>query len=221
MSIFSSIGSFFGGLSTLGSAAFAGQQLYKAATDKPPLPLSDSPPSPQPSSGSGIHSYVGPAVSAGLSLLGGLGSQRYASHLERQQAEYSHQAAALAEDKAWQRDTAYNHPTAQVSRLREAGLNPALIYGQSAAGAAGVAHPSVHPRAPSGLSDSVAKYYALQGQFLQNLSSLRQSNYLASQARLTDTKSMVLRHEYDLFRKHGITPSDPGYLRSLSSFLRD
>ena len=33
----------------------------------------------------------------------------------------------------------YNHPAAQMARLREAGLNPALVYGQGASGATGLA----------------------------------------------------------------------------------
>jgi len=39
----------------------------------------------------------------------------------------------------WHLQNAYNHPKAAKARLKEAGLNPALLYGGSAAGAAGVA----------------------------------------------------------------------------------
>ncbi len=37
----------------------------------------------------------------------------------------------------WHRNNAYNHPAAQMQRLKAAGLNPDLMYGQNAAGAMG------------------------------------------------------------------------------------
>lgn len=41
--------------------------------------------------------------------------------------------------KFWNLQNEYNHPARQMERLREAGLNPALMYGQSASGATGTA----------------------------------------------------------------------------------
>ncbi len=37
----------------------------------------------------------------------------------------------------WHRNNAYNHPAAQMQRLKQAGLNPDLLYGQNASGAMG------------------------------------------------------------------------------------
>ncbi len=37
----------------------------------------------------------------------------------------------------WDRNNAYNHPAAQMQRLKAAGLNPDLMYGQNAGGAMG------------------------------------------------------------------------------------
>lgn len=37
----------------------------------------------------------------------------------------------------WHRQNAYNHPREQMRRLKEAGLNPNLVYGQSASGSTG------------------------------------------------------------------------------------
>ena len=37
----------------------------------------------------------------------------------------------------WHRNNAYNHPAAQMQRLKSAGLNPDLLYGQNAGGAMG------------------------------------------------------------------------------------
>lgn len=45
----------------------------------------------------------------------------------------------LYNEKMWAKQNAYNHPTAQMSRLKEAGLNPHLIYGTSPSSAVGTA----------------------------------------------------------------------------------
>ena len=37
----------------------------------------------------------------------------------------------------WERNNAYNHPAAQMQRLKAAGLNPDLLYGQNSSGAMG------------------------------------------------------------------------------------
>lgn len=47
----------------------------------------------------------------------------------------------------WNMQNAYNTPFEQVQRLKEAGLNPALIYGGSSGGAAGTAGPIRSPDA--------------------------------------------------------------------------
>ena len=47
--------------------------------------------------------------------------------------------ADKANIKFWQMQNAYNDPAQQMSRLKKAGLNPNLIYGQSVSGATGQA----------------------------------------------------------------------------------
>lgn len=37
----------------------------------------------------------------------------------------------------WEKNNAYNHPAAQMQRLKSAGINPDILYGQNAAGAMG------------------------------------------------------------------------------------
>lgn len=48
----------------------------------------------------------------------------------------------------WDLQNAYNHPTQQMARLQEAGLNPRLIYGQSSGGATGSAGSVAPGKAP-------------------------------------------------------------------------
>jgi len=48
----------------------------------------------------------------------------------------------------WDLQNAYNHPTQQMARLQEAGLNPRLVYGQSSGGATGSAGSVAPGKAP-------------------------------------------------------------------------
>lgn len=50
--------------------------------------------------------------------------------------------------KFWNMQNAYNSPTSQMERLREAGLNPNLIYGQGAKGATGQSERIAPSKAP-------------------------------------------------------------------------
>ena len=52
----------------------------------------------------------------------------------------------------WQRENDYNSPTAQMSRYRQAGLNPDLIYGQQNTSAASPALTSGAPSSPNDMS---------------------------------------------------------------------
>lgn len=84
---------------------------------------------------------------SGISALGGLftanSDQKAAIRLQKQllqaQQKFAHDEAALNRDfqkQMWDASNAYNDPSAQVSRLSAAGLNPALAYGGSMATAA-------------------------------------------------------------------------------------
>ncbi len=73
---------------------------------------------------------IGAAASIGSSLIKNSGSKK-----SQKRADRYNQAQ-------WNRENEYNSPTSQMSRLREAGLNPNLVYGQSASGASGNASPA-------------------------------------------------------------------------------
>lgn len=62
----------------------------------------------------------------------------------------------------WNRQNAYNHPKAQMERLKEAGLNPRLVYQQGGAGATGQAG-SVSPVNPPKSRTSNYGQTALEG----------------------------------------------------------
>lgn len=62
-----------------------------------------------------------------------------ASDLEQWERQKEYNAEIWEQEKAynkelWERDTAYNSPAAQMARMREAGLNPRLMYSQGTVG---------------------------------------------------------------------------------------
>jgi len=71
------------------------------------------------------------AISGGAGIIGSIIGNIGAKKRQRQ--------ADKANIKFWQMQNAYNDPAAQMSRLKKAGLNPNLIYGQSVSGATGQA----------------------------------------------------------------------------------
>lgn len=73
-----------------------------------------------------------PLIAAGASVLGGLFGNR--SRRREQSRARSHDI------NMWDKTNAYNDPKAQMERLRNAGLNPNLVYGGSSGQTAGTAN---------------------------------------------------------------------------------
>lgn len=74
---------------------------------------------------------IGAAIGAGASLLGSIFSNSGAR---------KRQELANAQNiEFWQMQNAYNHPSQQMARLKQAGLNPNLVYGGSTGQASGQA----------------------------------------------------------------------------------
>lgn len=76
---------------------------------------------------------VAGAVAQGATAAGGMIGQGM-QNMQNMMMHQANQKDALA---MWHMQNAYNHPASQMKRLEEAGLNPHLVYGQSAQGAAG------------------------------------------------------------------------------------
>lgn len=75
-----------------------------------------------PSAITGVSSLLGGAINAGSQLGTNSSQLSYAKEMyEKQRAD------ALAD---WKMQNEYNSPSAQMTRFKEAGLNPNLIYGQ-------------------------------------------------------------------------------------------
>lgn len=73
------------------------------------------------------------AVAQGATAAGGMVGQG----LQNMQSMMMHQLNQKDALAMWHMQNTYNHPAMQMKRLQEAGLNPHLVYGQSAQGAAG------------------------------------------------------------------------------------
>lgn len=86
-----------------------------------------------PAAVSTASSLMPSLISGGASLLGGLINAGSTSSANQSQLSYSKEmyekqrADALSD---WNMQNAYNSPSAQMARFKEAGLNPNLIYGQ-------------------------------------------------------------------------------------------
>lgn len=65
-------------------------------------------------------------ASAGAQVIGGLFGNRSRKREARRQRQWS--------EDMWNRQNAYNTPVNQMQRLKDAGLNPALMYGQGNVG---------------------------------------------------------------------------------------
>lgn len=78
---------------------------------------------------------LSPALAAAIPAVGGV----IGSILGNIGAGKRQRKADKANIKFWQMQNAYNDPAQQMSRLKKAGLNPNLIYGQSVSGATGQA----------------------------------------------------------------------------------
>lgn len=98
-----------------------------------------------------ISDYIGGAIITGAAnLLGGTMSSAANASAAR---EYNRGQMELAKYQnewnlaQWERENAYNSPSQQMQRFREAGLNPNLIYGQQnlSASSPSAAHPDLKP----------------------------------------------------------------------------
>jgi hypothetical protein len=73
-----------------------------------------------------------PVIAAGASMLGGLFNEKSRRKGQKLQRQHEMQLAEYSYSKdleMWQRQNEYNAPTQQMARLREANLNPNLVYG--------------------------------------------------------------------------------------------
>lgn len=130
----------------------------------------------------GINPLVGAGIEVGSSIIGSL----FQGIANRRQ---NHRMVEF-----WKMNNEYNHPSAQMARLREAGLNPALMYGQNASGAAGNSSAPVRDAgaAPLQIGNPMEAYqntklFKLQSDNLRAQNTVLQNNAAQSAAKTAET----------------------------------
>ena len=149
---------------------------------------------------------IGAAIIGGLGALGssliGMSSQRKANIQNMELAKYQNNWQTAENERAyarnlemWNMQNAYNAPTAQMSRLRQAGLNPNLVYGNGVTGNSAGSAPQYEPakiqRAHMepyrgwnlGLSDAASMYMAARQNKAQVENMEAQNKLIREQAR--------------------------------------
>lgn len=174
-------------------------------------------------------SIVGGIISGVGSLLGGLGSSamndkavRDTNKANMEIAKYQAQWQQQENEKAYQRSlnmwnlqNEYNSPTQQMARIRAAGLNPNLVYGNGVTGNSAGSTPQYEPakfNAPTmqayrgwnlGISDAISQFLAYRTAKAQVDNMEAQNSLIRQQAATEATKQANIaastsRSEFDL-----------------------
>lgn len=112
---------------------------------------------------------AGAALGAGASILGNVlsgSSNKKAAEKNREFAEYMYNKQRTDALSDWERENMYNSPKEQMARLRDANLNPNLVYGHGATAEGGSVRSSAAPSTQqqgtqydlSGVGDSIGNY---------------------------------------------------------------
>ncbi len=148
--------------------------------------------------GGGLIAGFGSLLNSGFGMV----AQRRANIQNMQLAKYQNNWQTAENEKAyarsvemWNMQNRYNSPTAQMSRLRQAGLNPNLVYGSGVTGNSAGSAPQYQPakiqRATMepyrgwnlGLSDAASMYMALRQNKAQVENMEAQNKLIKEQAR--------------------------------------
>lgn len=174
-------------------------------------------------------SIVGGIISGVGSLLGGIGSSamnnkavKDTNKANMEIAKYQAQWQQQENEKAYQRSlnmwnlqNEYNSPTQQMARIRAAGLNPNLVYGNGVAGNSSGSAPQYEPakfNAPTmqayrgwnlGISDAISQFLAYRTAKAQVDNMEAQNSLIRQQTATEATKQANIaastsRSEFDL-----------------------
>ena len=127
----------------------------------------------------------------------------------------------LSQDKAneanvrlWREQAAYNTPKAQMDRLKEAGLNPNLAYGNLASGVASSPPTMQATKIGSDLQAGLVQHYQIKNMEKQNQLIQAQINDVNQRALSTAYDNAYKKYENDQYIGSGFTKSDNAFLRT-------
>lgn len=162
-----------------------------------------------------MPAFVAPAIGAAASIFGNIFGASNVNRQNEKSLQYAKEMYAQQRRDAlsdWAMQNEYNSPAAQMQRLRDAKLNPALVYGEGA-----VANSSAVPRSVnaeswkpeafkpdySGVGQSLAQMYDIQLREAQT-DNLREQTNVAQQesalkaAQVAGTLQSTAKSEFEL-----------------------
>jgi hypothetical protein len=134
----------------------------------------------------------------------------------RRHAEKMMQWEVNANRQNWQLQNEYNHPKQQMQRLKEAGLNPNLVYGNGAVATGGQIS-SASGRSPQGqapqfdLGGIVSGYLDAEAKKVQidnanEVNKNLKTERALKEAQINKTNQDVINNVWDLSRRQGLAP---------------
>jgi len=175
-------------------------------------------------------SLISDAVSVGLGAWANTYASKKQDSYNRAAADKENERSKEAVDLAWERETAYNDPLAQMQRLKNAGLNPNLVYGTGSTGMTGNTHASV-ASVPRSIPREAVNYGkgALQGLTLESLNlnndiARRTGKNLDIKNQQAEEILKSLKRENKVLEGSNMSKSDPFYARvggRIASWAKD
>lgn len=114
-----------------------------------------------------------------------------------------------ANKELWQKQTEYNTPANQITRLREAGLNPSLAYGKGVATNIAGAPPAMQRAEAPNVSSDISAVQQVDN-------ATQQHKLLAEQARIAKANADVAEHDRDIWDNSPI-PSNAGLWQGVTA----
>jgi hypothetical protein len=160
----------------------------------------------------GLLSSGSNLISQGINAIS-TGTQNRAN---RRHAEKMMQWEVNANRENWRMQNEYNHPKQQMQRLKEAGLNPNLVYGNGAVATGGQIS-SASGRSPQGqapqfdLGGIVSGYLDAEAKQVQidnanEVNKNLKTERALKEAQINKTNQDVINNVWDLSRRQGLAP---------------
>nr|QJB20890.1 MAG: DNA pilot protein [Microvirus sp.] len=147
---------------------------------------------------SGVKAAV-PLIASGVTAAGAIGSKLLGNAQSRKMADYEFSNNL----KMWNLQNAYNSPAQQMQRLKDAGLNPNLVYGNGAVGNTAGNLPQYNaPTLDYSATDVIQSAGGVLSQFVNLQKVAMEKEVLAAQA-----ESIRQRTVLDTLREVGLKES--------------
>jgi len=152
-----------------------------------------------------LASAAGGLLNIGSSILG----NRYAKKRDERQFQHNKEMSDLAwnrELEQWKRANEYNAPVNQMARLREAGLNPAMIYGSGGAKTQASTSPKYQAPRADYRSELALPLTGLVNQYQDFRMKNAQIDLLKAQQKTAEAEASAAPRYYD-YRAYGTAKS--------------